>query len=341
MQHIREVYDKNPELLSNLLDNEVDITTKIDGTAFQVSVSEDNEIEFRKRSGNSNKLGPIIDNYTRLFVGNYENAMKYIESIADIIKENYKFLTFEIFKDNLILLSAITKDGEFIDSKLDDIADKLNVKVIPTIFSGILDDKLKASLTSIIVDDVIPQNTTFDKLICDIFSIDNPEECMIDPSLEGIVFNFKIGDKLAQYKLVNPLFAQQHKDMRAKSKELDEKLKPFKQQLVDIINKWLEKNGQKYSEDKIESLDKNFLNLIKSAKIYNELILIVSNIPSGELSIQSVRLSKEIYNAINKKGFLLQKLYEFFIRTYYKTKSRNYITDKETQEKINSIIEKL
>ena len=341
MQHIREVYDKNPELLSNLLDNEVDITTKIDGTAFQVSVSEDNEIEFRKRSGNSNKLGPIIDNYTRLFVGNYENAMKYIESIADIIKENYKFLTFEIFKDNLILLSAITKDGEFIDSKLDDIADKLNVKVIPTIFSGILDDKLKASLTSIIVDDVIPQNTTFDKLICDIFSIDNPEEFMIDPSLEGIVFNFKIGDKLAQYKLVNPLFAQQHKDMRAKSKELDEKLKPFKQQLVDIINKWLEKNGQKYSEDKIESLDKNFLNLIKSAKIYNELILIVSNIPSGELSIQSVRLSKEIYNAINKKGFLLQKLYEFFIRTYYKTKSRNYITDKETQEKINSIIEKL
>ena len=341
MQHIREVYDKNPELLSNLLDNEVDITTKIDGTAFQVSVSEDNEIEFRKRSGNSNKLGPIIDNYTRLFVGNYENAMKYIESIADIIKENYKFLTFEIFKDNLILLSAITKDGEFIDSKLDDIADKLNVKVVPTIFSGILDDKLKASLTSIIVDDVIPQNTTFDKLICDIFSIDNTEECMIDPSLEGIVFNFKIGDKLAQYKLVNPLFAQQHKDMRAKSKELDEKLKPFKQQLVDIINKWLEKNGQKYSEDKIESLDKNFLNLIKSAKIYNELILIVSNIPSGELSIQSVRLSKEIYNAINKKGFLLQKLYEFFIRTYYKTKSRNYITDKETQEKINSIIEKL
>ena len=67
----------------------------------------------------------------------------------------------------------------------------------------------------------------------------------------------------------------------------------------------------------------------------------MSNIPSGELSIQSVRLSKEIYNAINKKGFLLQKLYEFFIRTYYKTKSRNYITDKETQEKINSIIEKL
>ena len=35
MQHIREVYDKNPELLSSLLDNEVDITTKIDGTAFQ------------------------------------------------------------------------------------------------------------------------------------------------------------------------------------------------------------------------------------------------------------------------------------------------------------------
>ena len=27
-----------------------------------------------------------------------------------------------------------------------------------------------------------------------------------------------------------------------------EKLKPFKQQLVDIINKWLEDNGQKYSD---------------------------------------------------------------------------------------------
>lgn len=341
MQHIREVYDKNPELLSNLLDNEVDITTKIDGTAFQVSVSEDNEIEFRKCSGNSNKLGPIIDNYTRLFVGNYENAMKHIESIADIVKDNYKFLTFEIFKDNLILLSAITKDGQFIDSKLDDIANKLNVKVVPTIFSGKLNDKLKANLTSIIVDNVVPENTTFDKLICDVFSIYKPEEYMIDSSLEGIVFNFKVGDKIAQYKLVDPSFAQQHKDMRAKSKELDEKLKPFKQQLVNIINKWLEDNGQKYSEDKIESLNKNFLDLIKSAKIYNDLVLIVSNIPSGELSIQKNRLSGEITDAINKKGFLLQKLYEFFIRTYYKPKSRNYITDKETQEKINSIIEKL
>ena len=267
--------------------------------------------------------------------------MKHIESIADIIKDNYKFLTFEIFKDNLILLSAITKDGEFIDSKLDDIANKLNVKVVPTIFSGKLSDKLKANLTSIIVDNAIPENTTFDKLICDIFSIYKPEEYMIDSSLEGIVFNFKVGDKIAQYKLVDPSFAQQHKDMRAKSKELDEKLKPFKQQLVNIINKWLEDNGQKYSEDKIESLNKNFLNLIKSAKIYNELVLIVSNIPSGELSIQKNRLSGEIADAINKKGFLLQKLYEFFIRTYYKTKSRNYTTDKETQEKINSIIEKL
>ena len=341
MQHIREVYDKNPELLSNLLDKEVDITTKIDGTAFQVSVSESNDIEFRKRSGNSNKLGPIIDNYTRLFVGNYENAMKHIESIADIIKDNYKFLTFEIFKDNLILLSAITKDGQFIDSKLDDIANELNVKVVPTIFSGKLNDKLKVSLTSIIVDNIVPENTTFDKLICDIFSIYNPEEYMIDSNLEGIVFNFKIEDKIAQYKLVDPSFAQIHKDMRIKSKELDEKLKPFKQKLVDIINKWLEENGKKYSEDKIESLDNNFLNLIKSAKIYNELILIVSNIPSGELSIQKNRLSSEITDAINKKGFLLQKLYEFFIRTYYKPKSRNYTTDKETQEQINHIIEKL
>ena len=267
--------------------------------------------------------------------------MKHIESIADIIKDNYKFLTFEIFKDNLILLSAITKDGQFIDSELDDIANKLSVKVVPTIFSGKLNDKLKANLTSIIVDNIVPENTTFDKLICDIFSIENPEEYMIDSNLEGIVFNFKIGDKLAQYKLVDPSFAQKHKDMRAKSKELDEKLKPFKQKLVDIINKWLEENGQKYSEDKIESLDKNFLNLIKSAKIYNELVLIVSNIPSGEISVKKNRLSKEIIDAINKKGFLLQKLYEFFIRTYYKTKSRNYITDKETQEKINSIIEKL
>ena len=341
MQHIREVYNKNPELLSSLLDKEVDITTKIDGTAFQVSVSENNEIEFRKRSGNSNKLGPIIDNYTRLFIGNYENAMKHIESIADIIKDNYKFLTFEIFKDNLILLSVITKDGQFIDSKLDDIADKLNVKVVPTIFSGKLNDKLKANLTSIIVDNAVPENTTFDKLVCDVFSIYKPEEYMIDSNLEGIVFNFKIEDKIAQYKLVDPSFAQKHKDMRAKSKELDEKIKPFKQQLVDIINKWLEENGQKYSEDKIESLDKNFLNLIKSAKIYNELVLIVSNIPSGEISVKKNRLSKEIIDAINKKGFLLQKLYEFFIRTYYKSKSRNYTIDKETQEKINSIIEKL
>lgn len=341
MQHIKEVYDKNPELLSNLLDKDVYITTKIDGTAFQVSVSDDGEIEFRKRSGNSNKLGPVIDNYTRLFVNNYELPMKKIESIADLIKENYKFLTFEIYKDNLILLSAITKDGRFIDNNLDSIADKLNVKVVPTIFSGVLDKLTKSKLISVIADNKVPDDITFDRLICDIFSIKHPESYMIDASLEGIVFNFKIDKKLAQYKLVNPLYAQKHKDMRMNSKELDEKTKPFKQKLVDIINSWLEENGQKFSDNKIESLDRNFLNLIKSPKRYNKLILIVSNIPSSEISVQKNRLSKPIADAINTKGFLMQKLYEFFIRTYYKTKSRNYTTDKQTQEKINSIIEKL
>ena len=119
------------------------------------------------------------------------------------------------------------------------------------------------------------------------------------------------------------------------------------QSLIPKLKDWYNNLSQQLidlnicSEDKIESLDKNFLNLIKSAKIYNELVLIVSNIPSGEISIQKNRLSKEIANAINRKGFLLQKLYEFFIRTYYKTKSRNYTTDKQTQEQINSIIEKL
>lgn len=341
MQHIKEVYDKSPELLFNLLDKDVDITTKIDGTAFQVSVSDEGEIEFRKRSGNSNKLGPIIDNYTRLFVGDYEKPMEHINSMANVIKQNYKFLTFEIFKDNLILLSALTKDGEFIDSNLLEIANKIGVKVVPTIWSGKLTNEIKAKLTSIIVDNEVPENTSFDKLICDIFSINKPSQYMIDSSLEGIVFNFKIGDKLAQYKLVDPKFAQLHRDMRAQSKESDEKIKPFKQQLVDIINPWLEENGKKYSNEKIESLDKNFLELINSAKLYNRLILIVSNIPSGNLSIQTGRLSKEILNIISKKGFLVEKLYEFFIRTYYKTKSRNYITDKITQERINKIIEKL
>ena len=217
-----------------------------------------------------------------------------------------------------------------------ELANQKNIAIYDSV--GKVETDRLAELRNIMELSKKQSNTTFDKLICDVFSIYKPEEYMIDSSLEGIGFNFKVGDKIAQYKLVDPSFAQQHKDMRAKSKELDEKLKPFKQQLVNIINKWLEDNGEKYSEDKIESLNNNFLNLIKSAKIYNELILIVSNIPSGELSIQSCRLSKEIYDAINKKGFLLQKLYEFFIRTYYKPKSRNYITDKKTQEKINTAI---
>ena len=83
------------------------------------------------------------------------------------------------------------------------------------------------------------------------------------------------------------------------------------------------------------------MKLIKSANIYNELILIVSNIPSGEISIQNNRLSKDIANAVSKKGFLLQKLYELFIKIYYKKRTRNYITNKQTQEQINSIVEKL
>lgn len=345
MQHIKEVYDKNPELLEKLFENNVDITTKIDGTAFQVSVSEDGEVEYRKRSGNSTKLGPIIDDYTRLFVGSYEKPIEHIESIKEVIKEKYKFLTFEIFKDNLILLSAITKDNELVkDIALSPIAQELQVKVVPVIWSGKLLENILPNLISLIVENKVPEGKTFSEIICDIFNITDPESYMIDNNLEGIVFNFKVGDKIAQYKLVDPEFQQKHKDIRADSKELEDKIRPYKQELVNITNKWLEENGSKLSDNKIESLDKNFIKMINSsAQLYNELMYAVSLIPTKDssISLQKSRLSDDIKKLVNKKNSLIQKLYEFFIRTYYKTKSRNYITDKETQEKINSLIEKL
>ena len=84
MEHIQDIYKKNPEQIKELLllDN-IKVNLKVDGKPFQVLYNDEtDELEFHGRSGNETTVGPLITDFDRYFskylkLHNYCNKYSY------------------------------------------------------------------------------------------------------------------------------------------------------------------------------------------------------------------------------------------------------------------------
>ena len=103
------------------------------------------------------KVGPLIDDMQRLFSKPINDAIRHIEKRVDVFKR-YKFLTFEVISEILLLTAIIDKDGNFIDNpdEIDKIAKELDTDVMPCLWKGKLSDEQRDTLMNAISSDIIP-----------------------------------------------------------------------------------------------------------------------------------------------------------------------------------------
>lgn len=339
MEHLYNLFDKKPEYCEKMLQGNLKATLKIDGTAFQVYVNDDNEIEYHKRSGNTSKLGPVIDEYTMLFVKSYSDAMSHIDKYKEVIVKNWKFLTFELFADKLFILSGYDKSMSQLND-LDNISKKIHCDCVPVLFEGKLSKHQYDEILYFCEDDGFI--TGFKKWTYKLFNDykDFPKSIWpkLGDNIEGFVLNFSDG---SQYKVDDPNFAKMHKDMTAKAKEESQKIKPILDELYEEIYEWMKDHAKKLDNDNWKSLNMNFINMCSDEEELSKLLEISKRLPTSSLDFVDSKLDSTIKRYMKKYGDPLKTLYWKYLYMLNKPKKRNYIVDKQFQQKVNNIIKSI
>jgi len=350
MEHFIDIYKKKPELCEKLLDNEhIKVNLKVDGKPFQVLFNEETgELEFHGRSGDETHVGPIIDDYNRLFSKPINDAIKHIEKRVDVFKE-YKFLTFEVIDKMLLLTAVVDKDNQFIESaaEIRKIADKLETDVMPTLWEGAFSQEQKDAVVQILSTGIVPEKDALIEWVKSMFgTYENYPAKLIsaaDDFIEGIVFFFPIGEKVAEYKIVDPTYRQSMKDRDAALEKEREEHAEFYETIYTTMCDWLEAHQVKLGDTKLASMEANFINMMGDTKVYNKLMNAGTKIKmntSKTYAIQPERTSKDMQIALRQHGAVYKQLYELYIKTFYKGKKRGFIISPEFQERVNKIVDK-
>lgn len=349
MDHLIDIYNKRPDLVEKLLSLEsVKVNLKVDGKPFQVLV-EDNDIHYHGRSGDESHIGPEIDEYTRLFSKPINYAISKVEENKELYLNNYKFYTFEVINDKMLLTAVVEDGGRFVESaeEIRAIADCLGTDVMPTLWEGKLTESQIDSLVNILESGIVPEKQDFiDWVKIQFGEYEYFPETLIssaDDFIEGLVFFFNVGDKIVEYKLVDPTYRELMNE-RKKNNELEfEKNKKVYEDIYNIFVDFAENTEWNKNESKIQNLQEKFEEMMSNPKTYNKLMNLGSKIKINEsntYSIQVDRLNENLSKDIYRRGKVYKQLFENFVKLFYKPKKRGYIISKEFQNKVNNIIER-
>lgn len=349
MDHIQDVYKKKPEMINKIWDHLTKVNLKVDGKPFQVVYNEEeDELEYHGRSGNETKVGPLIDDMQRLFSKPINDAIRHIEKRVDVFKR-YKFLTFEVISEILLLTAIIDKDGNFIDNpdEIDKIAKELDTDVMPCLWKGKLSDEQRDTLMNAISSDIIPTKGDFIKWVKGLFgTYEKFPKTLISRSgdfIEGLVFFYEVDGKVVEYKLVDPSYAQSVKDNQLKNKQDAEKNSEVFNDIYTTFVDWGEKNGKALDKNRMRSIEFNFIEMMKDPKIYNKLMkdgACLTTKMTDAYFLQLDRVSEELRKAIRKHGKVYQLLYEKFVKLFYKAKKRAFVVSQDFQARVNKLVEK-
>ena len=351
MDHFIDIYKKKPEVCEKLLGQKnIKINLKVDGKPFQVLFNEETkELEFHGRSGDETHVGPLIDDYTRLFSKPINDAIAHVEKHVDVFKD-YKFLTFEVINKLLLLTAIIDKDENFIESANDikKIADKLGTDVMPTLWEGELNQDQKDSIINILTTSIVPEKKEFIDWVTSMFGSysEFPKKLISasDEFIEGIVFFFTVEGKVVEYKLVDPTYRQSMKDRDAENEKERQDNAAHYEKIYNTFVDWLEKTDIEKSDNRIENLQKLFLSMMENSKTYNKLMNAGSHIKlnnSKTYALQNDRVIPELNKAFRKYGNVYKQLCELFIKLFYKGKKRGFVISQEFQDRVNTLVDKI
>lgn len=351
MDHFIDIYKKKPEVCEKLLGQKnIKINLKVDGKPFQVLFNEETkELEFHGRSGDETHVGPLIDDYTRLFSKPINDAIAHVEKHTEVFKD-YKFLTFEVINKLLLLTAIIDKDENFIESANDikKIADKLGTDVMPTLWEGELSQDQKDSIINILATGIVPEKKEFIDWVTSMFGSysEFPKKLISasDEFIEGIVFFFPVKGKVVEYKLVDPTYRQSMKDRDAENEKERQDNAVHYEKIYNTFVDWLEKTDIEKSDNRIENLQKLFLSMMENSKTYNKLMNAGSHIKlnnSKTYALQNDRVIPELNKSFRKYGNVYKQLCELFIKLFYKGKKRGFVISQEFQDRVNTLVDKI
>lgn len=353
MEHFIDIYNKKkygPSYCEDLLSKTgIKINLKVDGKPFQVLYNEEtDQLEWHGRSGNETTIGPLIDDYTRLFSKPVNDAIEHIEPRKDVFKK-YKFLTFEVIDNALLLTAVIDKNDNFINdaSEIKKIADKLDTDVMPTLWEGQLSKEQQDSILQIISTGVVPAKQDFINWVKQMFGTYKAFPTKLisvsDEFIEGVVLFFDVDGKIIEYKIVDPTYRQSMKDRDAAHEEKRKQLAEYYEKAYNTLVNWLYKNAKKLDSNHIVSMQKNFIELSKDS-CFNELIKTGKHLEkniSTTYTIQFNRTLHEINQLSKEYGDGFNNILELYLKTFYKEKKRAFIISPEFQQKINLIVDKM
>lgn len=342
MEYLVDKYIKKPEYVRQLLNEKVTVSIKIDGSAFQIFYNKNtNKIEYHKRGGSSNKLGPIIDEYTQLFAKHLNDAIDFFNTKEDILRQ-YKFYAIEIFNDMYVLLNVIdNNDNTVID--IEDIAKKLDIESLPILLNNsFLSEESKNILINMMTSDINTTNNEFISLLSKAFDISEYGKFLKGDEIEGIVLSWTDTDKPIQYKIINPAFKVRHEAEQKANKEESEKDEEKTNKLIELLYKRLNEVAKYRNENWINNLDLNFLEMISDTNWLDKAKDIAKDINPNKNKWFMLQLDR-INNIINQifihNDDTLKIIYEKYIMTFNKPKKKAFIISKEFQDNINTVIE--
>ena len=352
MDHFIDIYNKKKygayycESLLKL--DGIKINLKVDGKPFQVLYNEKtNELEWHGRSGNETTIGPLIDDYTRLFSKPINDAIAHIEPRKNVFKK-YKFLTFEVIDNTLLLTAIIDKNDNFINDadEIKNIAKQLDTDVMPTLWEGKLSNEQITAIMDILSTGVVPEKQNLINWVKSMFgtykSFPNKLISANDEYIEGIVFFFDYNNKIIEYKIVDPTYRKFMKDRNNdKSNKRNEKAEIY-EQIYNLFVNYLLKNAESLDNNYVVSMQKNFVNICNDKKLYdkfNDLGNQIETNTSKTYGVQVERTLPEVQSLIKKQS--IKNVFELFMKTFYKEKKRSFIISKEFQDNINAIIKKM
>lgn len=346
MDHFIDIYNKRPDLCEKLLSlDNVKINLKVDGKPFQVLMNE-NELEYHGRSGDESHVGPIIDEHTRLYSRPINHAISIVEKFKDEFSQ-YNFLTFEVINEKMLLTAAVDNTGRFVESsqEIRDIAKYLSTDVMPTLWEGKLSESQVDAIVNILESGIVPEKMDFVKWVKEQFGeYEFFPDKLISASpdfIEGIVFFFPVGDKIVEYKLVDPTYRKLMEERKKALQEEREKNADVYEQIYETFVNYFENNTIEKNKTWELTIEESFLNMMSNPKTYNKLMNLGSKIRINESTTYSVQLDMvipELAKQIRKNGNIYKQLFEEFDKLFYKEKKRGYIISKEFQERVNNVI---
>lgn len=294
INHLYDLYKNDPKYVENLLDTEIEVEEKLDGSRFSFETQEGNELKFFKR----NDSVPITK-IDRTLAKYYEKAIAHFESFTDEklsqIPDGWRF-GFEYFpnlmpvkisydrmpQNNLVLTDITVRDPqgkvlEVISDKetLDNWATQLEVEGPPVIFKGKLNPAQRKKILTYLNT---PQEEILKKFKADNFAsyfldILNPGmgksfmQNSLDKEIEAIVFKF---DGKNPLKIMNPSFSIEKVAEKKEEKPSDIyslTLVIFQEFFQDLEFKKIKLKEKSFEDRYIEFICKSF-NLFCKSQFY-------------------------------------------------------------------------